>query len=102
MLAEIQVLPTPSGTPTSGYAYIDQAIAGLAADTGLRIEVGALGTTIEGAPDEVWAALRRAHDATLIAGADQVVTVIKVAECPTDPSRMSIDELTSAHRGSRA
>jgi len=101
MLAEIQVLPTPSGTLTSGFAYIDEAITALD-DTGLRIEVGALGTTIEGTPDEVWAALRRAHDATLRAGADHVITIIKVAECPTDPSRMSIDGLTSAHREGRS
>jgi uncharacterized protein YqgV (UPF0045/DUF77 family) len=34
-------------------------------DSGLRYEVGALGTTLEGDVDAVWTTLRAAHEATM-------------------------------------
>lgn len=79
MIVELQVLPSPSGTAAVPYAHVEAAIAVLV-DSGLRYEVGPLGTSVEGEPDEVWAVVRRAHEATLQAGADGVVSVIKVAE----------------------
>jgi uncharacterized protein YqgV (UPF0045/DUF77 family) len=77
VLAEIQVLPTPAGTAQSPYAAVKAAIAVVQA-SGLTYEVGALGTTVQGAPDEVWALLRAVHDAALVAGAQRVGSVIKV------------------------
>jgi uncharacterized protein YqgV (UPF0045/DUF77 family) len=99
MIAEIQVLPQPAGTPDDRYAHVDAAIAVLR-DSGLRMEVGALGTTVEGPPDDVWAVLRRAHEATTAAGAQGVVTVIKVAEGEADgpDSGPGIDDLVGGHR----
>lgn len=99
MIAEIQVLPSPAGTDSSRYAHVDAAIAALKA-SGLRTEVGALGTTIEGPPDAVWAVLRAAHEATLSSGAGGVVTVIKVAEGATDgpDSGPGVDDLVGPHR----
>jgi uncharacterized protein YqgV (UPF0045/DUF77 family) len=47
--------------------------------SGLRHEVGALGTTLEGEADEVWATLRAAHEAMLAAGATSGLSHIKVA-----------------------
>jgi uncharacterized protein YqgV (UPF0045/DUF77 family) len=47
--------------------------------SGLRHEVGALGTTLEGEADEVWATLRAAHEAMLAAGAISGLSHIKVA-----------------------
>ena len=79
MIAEIQVLPRPAGTDAVPYANVHAAIAVLA-DSGLHHEVGALGTTLEGPPDAVWAALRAAHEATLVAGADFVSSVVKLAQ----------------------
>jgi uncharacterized protein YqgV (UPF0045/DUF77 family) len=100
MLVEIQVLPSPAGTPTDSYSHVDAAIAAIAA-SGVRYEVGALGTTIEGTPDELWPVLRAAHEATLGAGAVQVVTVIKVAEMSGGGDRLTIDGLTAHHRTPR-
>lgn len=99
MIAEIQVLPNPAGTADDRYAHVDAAIAALRA-SGLTAEVGALGTTIEGPPDEVWAVLRAAHEATLGAGAGSVVTVVKVAEgAASGPdSGPTIDDLVGPHR----
>ncbi len=100
MLVEIQVLPTPTGAPPDTYSHVDAAIAAIAA-SGARYEVGALGTTIEGTADQVWPVLRAAHEASLAAGADQVVTVIKVAETSGGDERLTIDGLTARHRAVR-
>ncbi|MFQ5381187.1 MAG: MTH1187 family thiamine-binding protein [Dehalococcoidia bacterium] len=95
MIIEIQCLPSPPGTDENRYAHIEAAIA-VIEGSGLKYEVGALGTTIEGEPDEVWGLARRAHEACLAAGAVGLVTVLKVeqatAEAPT------IESLTAKFR----
>ncbi len=79
MIVELQVLPRPSGTVDDPHGHVDPAIAAIA-EAGVAYEVGALGTTFEGEPDQVWAALRAAHEATLAAGAESTISVIKVFE----------------------
>jgi uncharacterized protein YqgV (UPF0045/DUF77 family) len=96
MLVEIQCLASPPGTPDDAYAHIDAAIAVVAA-SGLRFEVGALGTTVEGEPDDIWPLLRRVHEACLVAGADRLVSVIKVEQSTSD-TPPTIDSLTAKHR----
>ena len=96
MIAELQVLPRPAGLADDPHAHVEAAIAVLAA-TGLHHEVSALGTTIEGRPDEVWDALRAAHEATLEAGAEFVISVIKLAEGAGDAGP-SMDRLTAKFR----
>lgn len=100
MLVEIQVLPTPTGPPGDGYAHIDAAI-GVITASGAHYEVGALGTTVEGRPDELWPLLRDVHEATLRAGAGQVITMIKVAEATGGGGRLAIDPLTAQYREGR-
>jgi uncharacterized protein YqgV (UPF0045/DUF77 family) len=99
VIAEIQCLPTPPGTDDSRYAHVDAAIAAIRA-SGLRTEVGPLGTSIEGPPDEVWAVVRAAHEACLRSGARSAVTVIKVAEGAGEgpDSGPGIDDLVAKHR----
>ncbi|HEV7825972.1 MAG TPA: thiamine-binding protein [Mycobacteriales bacterium] len=87
MLVEIQCLPTPAGTPDDPHAHVEAAIAVIQA-SGLKYEVGALGTTLEGEPDEVWPLLRRIHEAALAAGAGREITLVKVAESPARPLTM--------------
>ncbi len=98
MIAEIQCVAQPMGTPDLRYAHIDAAIAVIAA-SGLHHEVGALGTTVEGEPDEVWALLRRVHEACLASGAEGVVSVVKLAQTGDRREPVSMDELTAHHRG---
>ncbi|MGK2966533.1 MAG: thiamine-binding protein [Tepidiformaceae bacterium] len=95
MIAEIQVLPTPPGTADSKYAHVEAAI-GVIEASGLKYEVGALGTTVEGEADAVWALLRAAHEAVLAAGAGSVVSVIKVGE--SSSAGMTIEGLTGKFR----
>jgi uncharacterized protein YqgV (UPF0045/DUF77 family) len=99
VIAEIQCLPSPAGTSENHYAHVDAAIA-VIAGSGLRYEVGPLGTSFEGAPDMVWSVLRVAHEACLAAGAESVVTVVKVYEGQAEgtDTGAAIDDLISRHR----
>jgi uncharacterized protein YqgV (UPF0045/DUF77 family) len=78
VIAEIQVAPVPPGTADNPHAHVEAAIAVIQA-SGLRYEVGALGTTLEGDDDAVWATLRAAHEAMLAAGATGGISHVKVA-----------------------
>jgi uncharacterized protein YqgV (UPF0045/DUF77 family) len=95
VLVEIQVLPRPAGTADAPYAHVDTAIA-LARESGIRFEVGAMGTVLEGTPDQLWALMRAMHESCLAAGADSTMTMLKVSE--RSGADATIDELTAAHR----
>ncbi|MDH4147876.1 MAG: thiamine-binding protein [Acidimicrobiia bacterium] len=97
MIAEIQVLPSPPGTEADRWSHVEAAIA-LIETSGLRYEVGPLGTSVEGEPDEVWALLRLAHEAVLAAGADGVVTVIKVEQTADAARQPTIGDLVDKFR----
>ena len=92
VIAEIQVAPSPPGTTDNPHAHVEAAIAVIQA-SGLRYEVGALGTTLEGEADEVWATLRAAHEAMLAAGATSGLSHIKVASV-----NRTMDSLTHKFR----
>lgn len=96
MIAEIQVLPRPSGTADNPYAHVDAAIAAISA-SGLHYEVGGMGTTFEGTPDQVWGLLREVHEATIAAGADGCLSVIKVSGGAGDDGP-SVQDLVGRHR----
>ncbi len=111
MIVEIQCLPTPVGTADDRYRHVDAAIAVIAA-SGLHHEVSALGTTFEGPAERCWPVLRAVHEATLDAGADKALTIIKVfeerpvapageAQPPADSSDVgptTMASLTAEHR----
>ena len=92
MIAEIQVAPSPPGTAADPHAHVEAAIAVIRA-SGLSYEVGALGTTLEGEADEVWATLRGAHEAMLAAGATSGISHVKIASVGR-----TMDSLTSKFR----
>ncbi len=92
VIAEIQVAPSPAGTEENPHAHVEAAIA-VIASSGLRYEVSALGTTLEGGADEVWATLRAAHEAMLAAGATGGLSHIKVASV-----NRTMDSLTAKFR----
>ena len=96
MIAEIQVLPRPLGAADDRYAHVDAAIAAISA-SGLSYEVGAMGTTFEGTPDQIWTLLRAVHDATLAAGAEGCLSVIKVSGSADDDGP-SVQDLVGKHR----
>ncbi|MFN0096348.1 MAG: MTH1187 family thiamine-binding protein [Dehalococcoidia bacterium] len=97
MIVEIQCLPSPAGDSERPYRHIEAAIA-VIQGSGLRYEVGALGTTLEGEPDAVWAAVRAAHEAVLHSGAAGLVTVLKVEQTRPEVSAPTIASLTGKFR----
>lgn len=84
VVAEFSVVPATGG---SLRPFVQVAIAEID-KSGLKYEVGAMGTTIEGELDEVLAAIKSAHRAVLAAGASRVVTSIKIDD---RPAGLSID-----------
>ena len=97
MIMEIECLATPPGVPDDHYRHIEAAIA-VIQRSGLAYEVDALGTTIEGDPDELWPLLRAVHEACLDAGADSVVTVVKVAQTSSRLPAATMTGLTGKFR----
>ena len=78
VLAEIQVIPRPAGTADDRYRHVDAAIAVIQA-SGLKYEVHGLGTVVEGPPEKIWPLLQAVHQATLEAGAERTLSIIKVS-----------------------
>lgn len=97
MIVEIECLPTPPGTPEDRYRHVEAAIA-VIEQSGLAYEVDALGTTIEGEPDELWPLLRRVHEACLEAGADSLVSVVKIAQTSPRVAPVTMSGLTAKFR----
>lgn len=97
MIIEIQVLPNPPGTASDRWAHVEAAIAVIQI-SGLHFEVGPLGTSVEGEPDQLWPLLRAVHEATLIAGADGVVSVIKVEQTREPERDPSMHDLVGKFR----
>jgi uncharacterized protein (TIGR00106 family) len=71
----IQVLPFVDDI----YGVVDRAIEVIAA-SGVHYEVGAMETVMEGPLDELIEVAKAAHNACLEAGAEQVMTYIKIGD----------------------
>ncbi len=97
MIMEIECLANPPGTPDDRFRHIEAAIA-VIEQSGLTYEVDALGTTIEGDPDQLWPLLRAVHEACLESGADSLVTVVKVAQTSARLTPSTIASLTGKFR----
>jgi uncharacterized protein YqgV (UPF0045/DUF77 family) len=79
VIAEIQVAPPPGTAEDPEQDPVPLTPRRLGASLRTGPQVGALGTTLEGEPDEVWATLRAAHEAVLAAGATSGISHVKVA-----------------------
>jgi L-rhamnose mutarotase len=79
LIADVQVLPTPSGTPSNQFEHVEAAISTIAA-SGLRHSVHALGTTIEGPAAEVWEVIRHAFEACFQSGATKELMMLKLCQ----------------------
>lgn len=97
MIMEIECLANPPGTPENKYAHVEAAIA-VIQQSGLTYEVDPLGTTVEGDPDAIWALARRVHEACLNAGANSLVSVVKLAQSRDEATASTMASLTSKFR----
>ncbi len=76
VVAEITVIPVGS---VEMKPCIDAAIEAIQG-CGLKYEVGALGTTIEGPLDKVVQAVEEVHKAAMNAGVERLVTEVRIDE----------------------
>jgi uncharacterized protein (TIGR00106 family) len=93
VLVNLQVVPI--GTEVSVSRYI-AACGQVLDDAGLHHELHANGTNIEGEWDEVFAAIRRCHEAVHAMGAPRIFTVIKVGT-RTDRDQTMEEKVASVH-----
>lgn len=78
-----------------GYAAVDAVIETIVA-SGLRYEVGAMSTAVEGDLDALFALARAAHDRAFAAGATTVLTTLRVHD-----SRIREPTISDKVRGRR-
>lgn len=76
IVADVSVVPLGVGTSVS--AYVKHAVRALDG-SGLKVMHGPMSTSLEARTvDEVFAAVKKAHDAVVAAGAKRVVTTVKL------------------------
>ena len=73
---------------------VDRAI-GVITESGVRYEVGAMETVMEGPLDKLMEVAKKAHLSCLEAGADRVVTLIKIGD---QAGGTSIEEKVGKYR----
>lgn len=73
---DVQVLPL---TSEEVYPIVDRAIK-VIQESGLKHEVGPMGTTLEGDLDACLEVAKAAHRACFVDGVPRVVTIIKIGE----------------------
>ncbi|MEI7555531.1 thiamine-binding protein [Candidatus Chlorohelix sp.] len=80
VIADLQVLPNPlTNDPSAPYAFVDKAIA-VIEQSGLKYQVGPLGTWVQGELEAVLALVPAMTKAMRLAGASKVITIIKIAD----------------------
>lgn len=84
VVAEFSVIPL-SGVEMR--PYVDAAIDALKR-SGLKFEVGALATTLEGELDQVLDAVKEAHRAVMRQGSERVITELRIDESRTGKHTM--------------
>jgi len=75
VIVDLCVVPLGVGVSVSRYVALCQQILEAA---GLKIQLHAYGTNIEGEYDSVFAAIRRCHEQIHAAGAPRITTTIKL------------------------
>lgn len=80
VIADIAVMPlVPCVTEEEMYSYVDEAIDFIK-KSGLKYEVGAMSTTIEGEYDEVFDLVKTIHKIPFKSGCQRVITVVRIDE----------------------
>lgn len=74
VIAEFSITPIVGGEMRP---YVDAAIE-VVKRSGLKYEVEAMGTTIEGDLQTILDVIRKAHEAVMQAGADRVLTEVRI------------------------
>jgi uncharacterized protein (TIGR00106 family) len=78
-MIDISVVPVGTGTPSVS-AYVAGAVKILRDEPGIKYELTAMNTIIEGDLDKLLALARRMHRSAFDAGAQRVVTTLRIDE----------------------
>lgn len=78
-ILEISVMPLGTGTPSLS-KYVAGAMKVLQAEKDLKYEMTSMGTNIEGDLERLFDLARRMHLSAFAAGAQRVVTTLKIDE----------------------
>ena len=77
VIAEVSIVPL--GTKTSSVSqYVARAIKVLEREKGIKYEMTAMGTIIEGDLDKILAVVRKMHEGTFGEGVVRVLTTMKI------------------------
>ena len=76
-ILEISVMPLGTGTPSVS-RFVAGAMKVLQAEKGVKYEMSSMGTNIEGDLDQLFDLARRMHCSAFAAGAQRVVTVMRI------------------------
>ena len=76
-IAEISVVPLGTQTPSVSH-YVARAVKVLKQQKGIRYEITAMGTIIEGDVDRILAVVKKMHEGTFGDGVARVLTMIKI------------------------
>jgi len=91
----LQVIPATKDVHP--YTVVDKAIE-VIQKSGVKYQVGPMETTMEGELDTLWEIVKQAQEACIKAGAERVMTYVKIEYCP---SGVSMDEKLAKYRGAK-
>ena len=91
VIVDLTIIPLGVGVSLSPYVAACEKVL---SDAGLKMQLHANGTNIEGEWDEVFAAIKRCHEVVHEMGAPRISTVIK-AGTRTDKSQTMEDKIKS-------
>lgn len=91
VIVDVSIVPLGVGVSLSSYVAVCEKIL---ADAGLKTQLHANGTDVEGEWDEVFNAIRRCHEVIHEMGAPRITTVIK-AGTRTDRVQTMEDKVQS-------
>lgn len=93
VIMDLCVVPMGVGTSVSRYVAACERVL---SDAGLKTQLHAYGTNIEGEWDEVMAAVKRCHEEIHAMGAPRITTTIKLGT-RTDRQQTMQDKIDSVH-----
>ena len=91
VIADFTVIPIGVGVSLSKYVAACEKVL---AQTGLKTQLHANGTNVEGEWDEVFAAVKRCHEVVHEMGAPRISTILKIGT-RTDRKQKMADKLRS-------
>jgi uncharacterized protein (TIGR00106 family) len=76
-IAEVSVVPLGTKTPSVSQ-YVARAVKALEQEKGIRYEMTAMGTIIEGDLDRILAVAKKMHEGTFGEGVARVLTTVEI------------------------